>query len=317
MDKNVFKAMIMAAGVGSRLEALTANFPKPLVPIVNKPVMDILLERLHNVGINSVIANTHYCADKIINRYSTNSIGVNFSYIHEQNLSGTAGGLKKCQHFFNDGDTFLVLSADGLSNINYREIIASHLKSGAIATMGVKQIDKSEVPKYGVVVKDENCFVKEFQEKPAIEEAKSDLINTGIYVFNYEIFNYIPENRFFDFAKNVFPALLESGQKINTYNLTEYWNDIGTIDQYISSSWDVFDGKVAGVSPKSVLQEYDFKGNKRNIIGRNCKIAPDAVLEDCIIWNGVEILSGVKLKNCVVVSGAVVGESAENKIIAP
>ena len=312
----VSKAMIMAAGVGSRLEKLTTSVPKPLVPIVNKPVMDILFERLHAAGINDVIANTHYCADQIINRYSANSTGINFSYVHEENLSGTAGGLKKCQKFFREGDVFLVLSADGLSNINYEEIINSHIKSGAIATMGIKQIAKSEIPKYGVVVKDENCFVREFQEKPPVEQAKSDLINTGIYVFNYEIFNYIPENTFYDFAKNVFPALLENGQKINTYNLTEYWNDIGTIDQYVSSSWDVFDGKIDGINLKPLAQDYSFKGNKRNIVGKKCKISPDAVLENCIIWNNVEILSGVHLKNCIVSSGVTVDKSAENEIIA-
>ena len=167
------------------------------------------------------------------------------------------------------------------------------------------------------MVKDENCFVKEFQEKPAIEDAKSDLINTGIYVFNYEIFNYIPENCFYDFAKNVFPTLLESGQKINTYNLTEYWNDIGTIDQYVSSSWDIFDKRIDGIDLKPLMQEYSFKGNKRNIVAKNCKIPSDVVLEDCIIWNNVEISSGVHLKNCIVVSNTKVGKSAENEILVP
>lgn len=312
-----YKAMIMAAGVGSRLENLTSAIPKPLIPIVNKPVMDILLERLHSFGINDVIANTHYCADQIINRYKTNSIGINFSYVHEETLSGTAGGLKKCQHFFNDKDIFLVLSADGLTNINYDEIINSHIKSGAIATMGIKQIAKEEIPKFGVVVKDENCFVKEFQEKPAIEDAKSDLINTGIYVFNYEIFNFIPENCFYDFAKNVFPTLLENNIKINTYNLSEYWSDIGTISQYITSSWDIFDNKISGIKHNDIIGDYQFKtSTKRNIIGKNCKISPDAVLDNCIIWNNAEIPAKVKLKNCIVTTGVKVKESAQDIIIS-
>lgn len=312
MKKFVEKAMVMSAGVGSRLSPLTDKIPKPLVPIVNKPVTDILLERLHNVGINDVIANTHYMADQIINRYSTNSLGINFTYIHEEKLSGTAGGVKKCQFFFKKDEPFLVLSGDGLSNVNFNEIIASHIKSGAIMTMGVKQIAKEEIPKFGVVVRDENCFVKEFQEKPSIEEAKSDCINTGIYVFNYEIFNYIPENTFYDFAKNVFPSLLEHGEKINTYNLSEYWSDIGTIDQYITSSWDLFDGKIDGIKLKPQNGNYDTK--KRNIIGKNCKLN-GADLENCIIWDNVEFEKGVSLKNCVVVSNVKVRESAENKII--
>lgn len=317
MTKYVQKAMIMAAGVGSRLESLTCSIPKPLIPIVNKPVMDILLERLHLFGINKVIANTHYCADQIINRYKTNSIGINFNYVHEGNLSGTAGGLKKCQKFFDKNDVFLVLSADGLSNINYDEIINSHIKSGALATIGIKQIAKEEIPKFGVVVKDQNCFVKEFQEKPPIEEAKSDFINTGIYVFNYEIFNFIPENCFYDFAKNVFPTLLENNIKINTYNLSEYWSDIGTISQYITSSWDIFDNKISGIKNNPMSQIYQFKTNtKRNIIGKNCKISQESVLDNCIIWNNVEIDSNITLKNCIVTSGVKVKKSEENTIIS-
>lgn len=318
MANTVRKAMIMAAGVGSRLEPLTSSIPKPLIPIVNKPVMDILLERLHKAGINDVIANTHYCADQIINRYSLNSIGINFSYIHEDKLSGTAGGVKKCQHFFAEDETFLVLSGDGLSNVNFEEIINSHIKSGAMVTMGIKQIAKEEIPKFGVVVKDENCFIKEFQEKPAIEDAKSDFINTGIYVFNYDIFNFIPENCFYDFAKNVFPTLLENGIKINTYNLSEYWSDIGTLEQYITSSWDIFDNKIDGINLNALSQDYQFKtSTKRNIIGKNCKIASDAVLENCIVWNNVEIPSGISLKNCVIASNTKVNQSGEGLILAP
>ena len=317
MGKRVTKAMIMAAGVGSRLEQLTSRLPKPLVPIVNKPVMDILIERLHRAGINNIVANTHYFADKIINRYTTNSLGINFKYVHEENLSGTAGGVKKCQKFFDEGDDFLVLSADGLSNININEIINSHIKSGAIATMGVKEVPKEEISKFGVVVKDENCFVREFQEKPPVEKAKSNLINTGIYVFNYKIFDYIPENTFYDFAKDVFPKLLENGIKINTYNLSEYWSDIGTISQYISSSWDIFDNKISGISLNPTMQEYQFKGSNRNIIGKNCKISDKAILENCIIWDNVEILPNVHLKNCIVVSGTKVDKSSEDLILAP
>jgi NDP-sugar pyrophosphorylase family protein len=318
MESIVKKAMIMAAGVGSRLEPLTCSIPKPLIPIVNKPVMDILLERLHSEGIDNVIANTHYCADQIINRYSTNPFGINFNYIHEDVLSGTAGGLKKCQKFFEKGETFLVLSADGLSNVNFKELIASHIKSKAMVTMGIKQIAKEEIPKFGVVVTDEKRFVKEFQEKPSIDEAKSDLINTGIYVFNYDIFNFIPEGVFYDFAKNVFPTLLENNIKINTYNLCEYWSDIGTISQYITSSWDVYNGCVNCKNINPILQKYDFKTtSKKNIIGKNCKIEKNVVLDNCIIFDNVQICEGVVLENCVVAAGTKVENSGKDLVLAP
>jgi mannose-1-phosphate guanylyltransferase len=136
---NVTKAMIMAAGVGSRLDPLTKELPKPLVPITNKPVMDILLENLSSIGITKVIANTYYHADKIIDRYSNNNFGIDFSYITEQDLSGTAGGLKKCQYFFDKGETFVVLSGDGLTNADIQKGIKLHQNSNAIATIGIKK----------------------------------------------------------------------------------------------------------------------------------------------------------------------------------
>jgi mannose-1-phosphate guanylyltransferase/mannose-1-phosphate guanylyltransferase/phosphomannomutase len=159
--------MVMAAGVGSRLEPLTQETPKPLVPIINQPVMDILLQKLKNYGIEDVIANTHYLADKIQTRYTKNSpIDINFEYIHEESLSGTAGGVKKCEYFFQDVDDFLVVSADGLHDADLSKIIQSHYDSGCIATMAIVSIDKEEVSKYGVVVHSEKFTVNEFQEKP-------------------------------------------------------------------------------------------------------------------------------------------------------
>ena len=184
MSNKTIKAMIMAAGVGSRLDPLTKSVPKPLVPVANRPVMDILVENLKSIGVKDVVSNTHYLAEKIINRYENINFGVNFKFIKEDTLSGTAGGLKKCQFFFDKDDEFLVLSADGLSNADLQKGIDIHRKSGAIATIGIKEIPHEEVSHFGVVVTDENGYITEFQEKPSLKEAKSNFINTGIYVFD-------------------------------------------------------------------------------------------------------------------------------------
>ena len=152
----MIKAMVMSAGVGSRLDPLTKAVPKPLVPVANKPVMDILFEKLHAAGINDIICNTYYLADQIINRYKNNNLGINFNYIKEDTLSGTAGGVKKCQFFFDENNTFVVLSADGLTNADIIKGIEIHNKSNAIATIGIKQIPMEDVPHFGVVVTDEN-----------------------------------------------------------------------------------------------------------------------------------------------------------------
>lgn len=326
----VSKAMIMAAGVGSRLDPLTQDVPKPLVPIANRPMMDILFERLSEISVKDVIANTHYKAEKIIERYKQNDIGINFSYIHEEELSGTAGGVKKCQFFFDEGEDFLVLSADGLSNTDLKAGIESHKKSGAIVSMGIKKIALEEIPNFGVVVTDDDGFVTGFQEKPSIKDAKSDCINTGIYIFNYKIFDYIPEHTFYDFAKNVFPDLLSKGIKINTFHVDEYWSDIGTIDQYSQSVKDLFENKfqmncseikttpkgfyIVGcdsyISPSALL--FGF-----NTIGNNCVIGKNVVLQDCILWDDVEIKDNLILKNCIVASHSEIKMNMVNQVVGP
>ncbi len=319
----------MAAGVGSRLDPLTQDVPKPLVPIANRPMMDILLERLTEIGIQDVVANTHYKAEQIIERYKNNNLGINFSYIHEETLSGTAGGVKKCQFFFDEGEDFLVLSADGLSNADLKAGIEAHRKSGAIVSMGIKKIAMEEIPNFGVVVTDDEGFVTGFQEKPHIKDAKSDCINTGIYIFNYKIFDYIPADTFYDFAKNVFPDLLSKDIKINTFAVNEYWSDIGTIDQYAQSIQDLFNNlyefnhseiikteKGAYISGESHIASSSLIfGN--NVIGNNCIIGKNVVLKDCIIWDDVEIHDDVILKNCIIASRSEIKINMVNQIVGP
>jgi len=323
------KAMIMAAGVGSRLDPLTQEIPKPLVTIANRPVMDILLEKLLGISIKDVIANTHYLSDKIVQRYENNDLDINFNYVFENELSGTAGGVKKCQFFFNEGEDFLILSADGLSNADLKAGIESHKNSGAIATIGIKKIAMEEIPNFGVVVTDQNGFITEFQEKPTILEAKSNYINTGIYIFNYKIFDYIPENAFYDFAKNVFPELLAKGIKINTFIVSEYWSDIGTIDQYIQSTKDLFNnlleinhsGIVKTAQGSYIIGKSDIASGVNfigfNTVGENCKIGKNVTLENCIIWDDVIIKDNLKLQNCVIASNSEININLTQKIIGP
>lgn len=316
--------MIMAAGVGSRLEPLTSEVPKPLVPICNIPVMDILLQNLKNSGFTSVIANTYYLAEQIHERYTKNSpVDIDFNYIKEEELSGTAGGVKKCQFFFDEGNSFLVVSADGLSNIDFNKIFEKHIASGAIATMITKEVDMEEVYKYGVVVTDSDGFVKEFQEKPSIKEAKSNKINTGIYVFDYKIFNYIPENTKYDFAKDVFPRLLNANIKINTINTDAYWSDIGSVSQYIESNFDALSGKidVSSIKKQSISKTADIEKSAKIleniIIGNKSKVKNNAKLINSIIWDNVVIGEDVIVKDSVIASNSKIFNNIEGQILAP
>lgn len=319
------KAMVMAAGVGSRLDPLTQKTPKPLVPVLNKPVMDILLQKLRDYGVEKVIANTHYLAEQIQNRYTKNSpVDIHFAYIHEETLSGTAGGVKKCEFFFDDVEDFIVVSADGLHDADLDKIVKSHKESGCIATMAISAVDHAEVCHFGVVVPTKEHYVSEFQEKPSIEEAKSNYINTGIYVFNKRIFDFIPKGEKYDFAKNVFPRLLEAGEKINTYRIYSYWSDIGTIEQYIQSNIDALSKKVLIKDP-NIIRKYDSVyviGENTKlpedtsllnnvVIGKNCTIGKNVKMENVILWDNVTVADNVTLKNVVCANNTTIKSSLE------
>ncbi|MBD5402218.1 NTP transferase domain-containing protein [bacterium] len=323
--QNNIKAMVMAAGMGSRLEPITLMMPKPLIPVMNKPIMDIILSQLKSFGITDVISNTYYLSEQIIDRYQDNDLGINFNYIVEKELSGTAGGVKKCQFFFDEGEDFVIMSGDVLTNANILKGIEAHRKSGAVATIGIKQIPHENVSHFGVVVTDNNGFITEFQEKPSIEEAKSNFINTGIYIFNYKIFDYIPENTFYDFAKNVFPKLLAE-REINTFEVDEYWNDIGTIDQYKQSVKDVFNGQclVSGIEAEIFGNKSYICGNSElndtlsisgiSVIGNNCKFGSNVKLEDCIVFDNSEIHDGAELTDCIIIPDSkLVRKSSEKR----
>lgn len=323
------KAMIMSAGVGSRLGALSDMLPKPIVPLANLPVMDILVKYLASCGIKNIIANTYYKAEKIKEHYDNNDFGVNLNFIKEDELSGTAGGVKKCQFFFDKDADFIVMSADGLSDIDIKKAYESHRKSGAIATMVLKEVDYSQVHMYGIVVPDKDGFVQSFQEKPMEHEAKSNLANTGIYIFNYRIFDYIPENTFYDFAKNVFPSLMKNNEKINTFVLKGYWSDIGSIEQYKQSNFDLLNKKIGHYMPDTINTENAIYIKGKNFIaddsakimgncvfGNNCKIDKNAKIINSVVWDNVCIEPNVTIENSIVLSNSTVDTNIKDLIFS-
>jgi len=325
------KAMIMAAGAGTRLNPLTLKVPKPMVPVTNVPILEFILKHLQKYGINDVVANTHYLAESIQNVYGgENHLGMNFQYVYEPELTGTAGGVKKTEFFFKPGETFIVVSGDALTDVDIEKLYEQHKNSGAMATMALKEIPISEVAHFGVVVVDKDSRVIGFQEKPSPEEAKSNLVNAGIYIFETDVFNYIPANKFYDFAKNVFPAMMANNDPLYAAVIDDYWNDIGTIKQYKHSSFDVINKQVkleipyqetengwiaesANISPSAVFKgqsvigegsvvEEHVKLSENNVIGNNCIIKAGARIENSIIWDNVIIGENVSLDNCIIAS---------------
>lgn len=254
------KAMVLAAGLGTRLRPVTRSVPKPMVPVLNRPVMEHIVRLLADHGFTEVIANVHWFPEVIKGHFGDgSSFGVELSYSFEEELLGTAGGVGFASHFFDDD--FLVISGDAMTDIDLTSMRDFHRAHGGIATLATRRVlDTSE---FGVVITDDAGRIQGFQEKPDPAEALSDLANCGIYMFNREIFDHFPEpgasklaepghpDGFADWAFDVFPALLESGVDFYAHETDSYWNDIGTIGELVQSNFDGLAGEVSLDLPES------------------------------------------------------------------
>ncbi|HTR72906.1 MAG TPA: sugar phosphate nucleotidyltransferase [Solirubrobacteraceae bacterium] len=303
------RAMVLAAGLGTRLRPLTYEITKPMVPVLDRPVMAHILDLLGRHGLEEVIANLHYHPDSIREYF-----GERLTYRYEEELLGTAGGVRACRGFFGD-DSFLVISGDALTDIDLTAFIARHRDSGGVATLAVKKV--SDTSEYGVVLHDREGRITGFQEKPHPDEALSDLGNCGIYLFRPEIFDYFPETPFVDWAKDVFPALLDGDVPFYIHEIREYWNDVGSLSELRQGTFDALRGELrldvvgSEVSPGVVLAGADGGGGSGDGGGA---LLPGDVEAESPVWIGhdVKIGSGVRLMGPVVLGdGAVVGDRAQ------
>jgi mannose-1-phosphate guanylyltransferase/mannose-1-phosphate guanylyltransferase/phosphomannomutase len=214
------KAMVLAAGLGTRLRPLTFELPKPMVPVLDRPVMAHIVDLLDRHGYDEVVANLHYFPDTIRDYF-----GDRIVYREEPELLGTAGGVRNCADFLDDG-TFLIISGDALTDIDLGAFVARHKAAGGIGTLAVKRVENTR--EFGVVLHDADGRITGFQEKPDPAEALSNLGNCGMYLFEPEIFDHFPRRPFVDWANDVFPALLEHDVPFHIHEMDEYWNDVGS-----------------------------------------------------------------------------------------
>lgn len=254
------KAMILAAGKGTRVRPITFTIPKPMIPILQKPVMEFLLELLRQHGFDQIMVNVSHLAKEIEDYFRDGQrFGVQIAYSFEGRIEengelvgaavGSAGGMKKIQdyHAFFD-DTFVVLCGDALIDLDLSAAVKWHREKGAIATVVMKSVPKEEVSSYGVVVTDETGRIKAFQEKPAVEEALSTNINTGIYIFEPEILDYIPSNQEYDIGGQLFPKLVEMNAPFYGIAMDFEWVDIGKVPDYWQAIRGVLSGQIKNVS---------------------------------------------------------------------
>ncbi|QOR61947.1 nucleotidyltransferase family protein [Sulfurovum sp. ST-21] len=237
------KAMILAAGKGTRVQPLTNTTPKPMLPILDVPVMELIIKKLKADGFNEIVINTSYLSEEIENYFKDGSqFGVSIRYsfegeiidgVRHGNAIGSAAGMRKIQNekaFFDD--TFLVICGDAIIDADLSKAVKMHKQHGGISSMLLKEVPMESVDKYGVVELDDSDRVVSFQEKPKIEEARSNLVNTGIYIFEPEIFSHIPAEGNYDIGGELFPKLVSSDTPIYGINLPFQWIDIGTIEDY-------------------------------------------------------------------------------------
>lgn len=313
------KAMIMAAGVGSRLMPLTRAIPKPLIPVANYALLENTVKLLYEHDCRQLICNLHHHASLISGCLRNGEqYGVQLRYSLEPELLGTAGGVKNCEAFLDE--TFIVISGDALTDINLSWLLKQHRAKSALATIALKEVE--QVENYGVVLIDQEGRILDFQEKPRPQEAISRTANTGIYIFEPEIFEYIPGRRFYDFGKQLFPDLVKMGAPFFGAVIEDYWCDVGNLLSYRQANEDVLRGRVRAEKRGTIIRSEDggqvllgdgvelgsdirFLGNV--VIGRQCRVEDKAQVSDSVIWADSVIEKGAVLREAIIGSNCTVG----------
>ncbi len=314
--------MVLAAGLGTRLRPVTYAMPKPMVPVLNRPVMEHSVRLLARHGFGEAIANLYWFPETIEDHFGDGSdFGIELTYSREEHLLGTAGGVRNAAAFL--GGSFLVVAGDALTDLDFAAMREFHESHDGIATMATKRV--AETDQYGVVIAGEDGRVQGFQEKPDPAEALSDLANTCIYMFRAEIFDFFPEPGtsraagpddppgFADWAMDVFPALLENDVPFYSHEIDAYWNDIGNLGELRQGNLDALSGAVRvepgapevgeGIRSASPLDGAEVEGPA--LIGAGVELGAGARIQGpAIVGDGCRLGAGSWVRDSILLSGA-------------
>jgi len=304
------KGIIMAGGEGTRLRPLTCDCPKPMIRLMNRPVMQYALRLLKRHGIESVAATLGYLPDAITDYFGDGrEFGVELTYFVEKQPLGTAGGVRQAKDFLSE--TFVVLSGDGVTDLDITRAAQFHRARGALATMVLKHADNPL--EYGVVNIDAEGRVLSFHEKPDWTDVLSDTVNTGIYILEPGVLEHIPEGRPCDFGRELFPRLVAEGLPVYGFVTSDYWCDVGDVRAYLGAHIDAMEGRVRLDRLAALARGEAFGGRAVQLPG--ARVDRAAVLEGpCLIDAGAKVCAGAYVgPYSVVGAGCVVGEHASVK----
>ncbi|MDH4145502.1 MAG: sugar phosphate nucleotidyltransferase [Acidimicrobiia bacterium] len=312
------KAVIMAGGEGSRLRPLTTNLPKPMIPLANRPMMEHVVNLLRQHGFDEIVVTVAYLANAIRTYFGDGSeFGVRMVYATEETPLGTAGSVRNAMDELTE--RFLVISGDVLTDIDLSAIASAHTERGALATIGLTPVDNPL--EFGIVITRDDGSIERFLEKPSWGQVFSDTINTGIFMLEPEIFDYIPAGRPVDFSAEVFPKLLQEARPLYGAVAQGYWEDVGTLDAYVRAHRDILDGLVRVDMPGFDIGNGVWMGDGAAvhpdavvdgpaIIGDNCKIMAGAHIGNyTVLGQNVRVRGGADVERTVVHDNAYIGES--------
>ena len=338
------KAVILVGGPGTRLQPLTYDTPKSMVPILNRPFIEHTIAYLKQFGIEDIILTLNYLSEVIQDYFEDGSrFGVRLTYCLEKEPMGTAGAVKNAEPYLNG--TFIVLNGDIFTDLDIADMLVCHRNKGAKATISLNWVD--DISGFGVVETDSDQRVRQFIEKPPLAEATTNWINAGTYILEPEVLEYIPANSYYMFEKGLFPLLLEMGEPVYGYPFSGYWLDMGNPEKYFSLNGDLLLSKASSplipgsgdgiycdrdatihssariVAPAmigsgcQISQGVYIKGPV--VIGPDCHLEEGASIENAVLWDNIRIGANARLSQCIIGSHTSIEPNKQivNRVVTP
>lgn len=312
------KAVMLVGGFGTRLRPLTMTTPKPMLPLVNVPFLEIELQHLKEYGVDEVILSTGYLPDMFDEYFGDGSqLGIKLVHVTEDEPLGTCGAVKNVELLLGDGPV-IVCNGDILTDLDISELVACHIEKGSTVTIALTQVEDPTA--YGLVPLEEDGAIKKFLEKPSLDEVVTNLINAGTYVIDPAVFKDVPPNTNYSFERQLFPGLLEKGAPMFGFPSESYWLDLGTPEKYMAAHHDILERRIevgmrgtdtgAGVFVESGVDvAAGAKLYGPTAIGAGTTIRDGASIgELSCLGKGVTIGRGSRVERAIVMDGAKIGE---------